>query len=132
MNQNFMRVMSRVLILSTLSMSLWAPNSQAVMVSSEEAMIAQSVQAERMRIRSLLERADVREQLQAKGISADAAVVRVDALTDEEVASIANKLDNLPAGGDIIGTVVFIFLVLLVTDILGFTKVFPFTRSVHK
>ena len=27
--------------------------------------------------------------------------------------------------------VVFVFLVLLVTDILGFTKVFPFTRSIR-
>jgi len=35
----------------------------------------------------------------------------------------------LPAGGDILWAAVLIFLVLLVTDMMGYTKVFPFTRS---
>ena len=39
-------------------------------------------------------------------------------------------LDQMPAGGEIIGILFTIFIVLLVTDILGFTKVFPFTRSI--
>jgi hypothetical protein len=35
----------------------------------------------------------------------------------------------LPAGGvDLLGAVLIVFLVLLLTDILGYTKVFPFTR----
>ena len=131
MNKNFMRVMSRVLIVSTLTMSLWAPASQAALISSEEVIANHSNQADRERIQSLFDRADVREQLQARGVSAEAAKARVNALSDEEVASISGKLDNVPAGGDIIGTVVFIFLVLLITDILGLTKIFPFTRSVR-
>jgi hypothetical protein len=40
-------------------------------------------------------------------------------------------MDKAPAGGGIIGAIVLVFLVLLLTDILGFTKVFPFTRSVR-
>ena len=52
------------------------------------------------------------------------------ALTDAETATLAGQIENLPAGGDsIVGALVFIFLVLLVTDILGLTKVYPFTRS---
>jgi len=43
---------------------------------------------------------------------------------------LADKLDSLPAGGDVIGALVLVFVILLVTDILGYTKVFPFTRSV--
>lgn len=132
MNKNFMRVMSRVLIVSTLTMSLWAPASQAALISSEEVIANHSGQADRERIRSLFERADVREQMQAKGVSADAAKARIDALTDEEVASISGKLNNLPAGGDIVGALVFIFLVLLVTDILGLTKIFPFTKPINR
>ncbi|HEX2531678.1 MAG TPA: PA2779 family protein [Burkholderiaceae bacterium] len=39
-------------------------------------------------------------------------------------------MDSLPAGGDsVIGVIVFIFVLLLITDILGLTKVFPFTRA---
>ena len=55
----------------------------------------------------------------------------MDALSDEEVLQLAARLDSLPAGGDgFIGALVFVFLVLLITDIIGLTKVFPFTRPI--
>ena len=58
---------------------------------------------------------------------------RVDALSDEEVAVLADRLDQLPAGGtDVLTVALIVFLVLLLTDILGYTKVFPFTRPAQK
>lgn len=132
MKKILMTFSSRVLMLSMLSLSLWTPNVQAGMISSEQVIASQHMQLEREHLRKIFDRHDVREQLQARGLDADAARARVDALTDDEVASISGKLDSLPAGGDIIGTVVFLFLVLLVTDILGFTKVFPFTKSIQR
>jgi len=132
MNKYLMRFSSYVMIVSMSSMSIWMPSAQATMVSSEQVIASQTVQHDRERLRALFERADVREQLLARGVDANAAKARVDALTDNEVAGIAGKLDSLPAGGDFIDALVFIFLVLLVTDILGFTKVFPFTRSIQR
>lgn len=129
MKKNLMIFSSRVLTVSMLSLSLWTPSAQAGMVSSEQ-VISQSAQRER--VRAVFDRQDVREQLQARGVDADAARARVDALTDDEVATINGKLDSLPAGGDVLGTLVFIFLVLLVTDILGLTKVFPFTKPINR
>lgn len=123
---------SRVLMVTMFSLGLWTPQVHAGMVSSEQIVASQSAQAGRDRIRAMFDRQDVREQLQARGVDADAARARVDALTDDEVATINGKLDSLPAGGDILGTLVFIFLVLLVTDILGLTKVFPFTKPINK
>jgi UPF0716 family protein affecting phage T7 exclusion len=52
-------------------------------------------------------------------------------MTDDEAAQLAAQLDSLPTGGSIVGAIVLVFLVLLITDILGFTKIFPFTRSVR-
>ena len=132
MNKYLMRFSSRVVMASRLSMSVWMPGAQASMVSGEQVIASQSVQHDRERLRSLFERADVREQLLARGVDASSAQARIDALTDSEVASIAGKLDSLPAGGDVIDALIFVFLVLLVTDILGFTKVFPFTRAIHR
>lgn len=123
---------SRVLMISMLSLSLWVPNAQAGMISSEQVIASHTAQLERERVRAVFDRQDVREQLQALGVDADAARARVDALTDNEVATINGKIDSLPAGGGIVGAVVFVFLVLLITDILGFTKVFPFTKSVNR
>jgi len=131
MNKYLMRFSSQVVILTMLSTSIWLPSAQATMVSSEQAISDQAVEHDRERVRALFERADVRAQLQARGVDATTVKNRVDAMTDSEITSIAGKLDSLPAGGDIIGTMVFIFLVLLVTDILGLTKVFPFTRAIH-
>jgi hypothetical protein len=55
----------------------------------------------------------------------------VDALSDDEVAELSARIDALPAGGDgIVGAIVLVFLVLLLTDIVGLTKIFPFTRSI--
>jgi hypothetical protein len=42
-------------------------------------------------------------------------------------------MDRLPAGGgDVLTVALIVFLVLLLTDILGYTKVFPFTRPAQK
>jgi hypothetical protein len=69
--------------------------------------------------------------LEKQGVDADAAVQRVAAMSDSEVAQVAGRIDQAPAGGDVLGLVFTVFVVLLVTDILGLTKVFPFTRSVR-
>ena len=51
----------------------------------------------------------------------------------ELAAKIAGKLDMLPAGegvvGAVIGAALIIFLVLLVTDLLGMTSVFGLTNK---
>ena len=84
---------------------------------------------ERERIVTLFQRADVQAQLQAYGVSPGEVKARVAALTDEEAAQLAAQIDELPAGGvSILGAILLVFLVLLVTDILGYTKIFPFTK----
>jgi hypothetical protein len=58
---------------------------------------------------------------------------RIDSLTDEEAQFVADQLERLPAGGDFLVTflvVVFlVFVILLVTDIAGYTDIFPFVKK---
>jgi hypothetical protein len=101
-----------------------------------DAVAAQVTQAEaqsrRANVLATLNRADVAEALAAKGVDMEAARARIASLSDAEVVALADQLEHAPAGAsDVLGVIVFIFLVLLVTDILGFTKVFPFTRSIR-
>lgn len=79
------------------------------------------------RIAAALARADVQSELERHGLTTQQAMDRVQALSDAEVAQLADRVDELPAGG-IIGAILLVFFVLLLTDILGLTKVFPFTR----
>jgi len=84
------------------------------------------------RMVEFLDRTEVQAQLQAYGVSAAELKARVGALTDEEAAQLAAHIDSLPAGGvNIISALLIVFLVLLLTDILGLTKIFPFTRPVR-
>lgn len=126
----FRRLISLCLIVSISGLAIPMPAHAALLQT--EAAIASS---ERARINDFLARSDVRDQLQAYGIDADYAKARVAALTDEEVAQIAGRMEQMPAGGDavgaIIGVAVLVFIVLLITDILGLTKVFPFTKSIR-
>ncbi|MCY1310880.1 hypothetical protein D9M70_611210 [compost metagenome] len=52
-------------------------------------------------------------------------------MSDAEVAQLADRVDQAPAGGDVLGVLFAVFVILLVTDILGFTQVFPFTRPIQ-
>jgi hypothetical protein len=76
----------------------------------------------------------VQSQLQAYGVSREQAKARVAALSDAEAAQLLAQIESLPAGGDLggalISAVLIVFLVLLLTDILGLTKVFPFTKPI--
>jgi uncharacterized protein DUF6627 len=121
------RLVASVLIVSIAGLGLPLP-AHAGIVSTDAALAS----AQRDRIASVLERADVRAQLEAYGVRAADVKARVAALTDEEAAQLAGQLDSLPAGGDgIIGVLLVVFLVLLITDILGLTKIFPFTKPVR-
>ena len=106
---------------------------QAAIISTEQVVSAAAAQQNRAKIAAAFERADVQSELQKMGITREEAQARVAALTDAETASVAHQIDTLPAGGDgIVGALVFVFVLLLVTDILGLTKVFPFTRSARR
>lgn len=106
---------------------------QAAMISTEQvaqsSITAKGAQ-DREKIVSMLSRDEVQSELVARGIDPTVAKSRVAALTDDEASSLATQLDKAPAGG-IIGAILLVFFVLLLTDILGFTKIFPFTRSVR-
>jgi hypothetical protein len=105
-------------------------NAQAGIVSTDEALATHSASANRDKVNHFLARDDVRQSLVLHGVDPDAARQRVDALTDVEVADLAGRVDKAPAGGDVLGTILVVFLVLLLTDILGWTKVFSFTRPI--
>ena len=102
-------------------------------VADVQGVVSADVQAadQRAHVLSYLDRPEVVAGLTERGVSADEARSRVAALTDGEVMQLAHTLDTAPAGADggVLGVIVLIFVVLLVTDILGLTKVFPFTRS---
>ena len=119
---------SHLVMLGLLALSLHLPAANAALVGTEAVVNAAQAQQSRERVLSTLNRDDVKAQLMARGVDPSQVQARLDSLTDEEVQTLAAKMDQLPAGADGLGLLVFIFIVLLITDILGFTNIFPFVK----
>lgn len=109
--------------------------AQAQIVSTES--MTQSVAPQgsaadsRARVNAFFARGEVRQAMMQQGVDAVSAQARVDAMSDDEIRALDGRIAQAPAGGDVLGLIFTVFVILLVTDILGFTKVFPFTRSIR-
>jgi hypothetical protein len=106
--------------------------AHAALITTEQAVEAGAAQGDRGRVSAFLARDDVRAQMVTLGVDPIEAADRVASLSDAEIGQIAGHLDQLPAGqsavGAVIGAALLIFLILLITDLLGLTDVFPFVR----
>jgi len=132
MTRRFHRALAGVLMLTT---SLTSVTASAASISPE-AVLAETTRSaldsQRAELAQWLQRDDIRSQMQALGVDPRLAEERVAALSDAEVQDLHGRLDEARvAGNGVVGALVFIFVLLLVTDLLGLTKVFPFTRSVR-
>ena len=130
-----LRPVSIFLVVLMVTLSLPYQSALAALVGTEELMGSQKATEARAYIASVLAREDMQKALIARGIDPIEAQARVGTLTDQEAIQYANTMEQLPAGGVIgyiVGLAVLVFLVLLVTDILGYTDVFPFVKKTVK
>ena len=107
--------------------------AQAKIISTGTAIQSARAVEAKADVSAFLARDDVKAQLTQMGISPDEAMTRAQNMSDSEAIAFSDSLKNAPAGGDALGVLVgaglLVFFVLLITDILGFTKVFPFTKA---
>ncbi|HIJ88771.1 MAG TPA: PA2779 family protein [Desulfuromonadales bacterium] len=133
MIQKIIKPVSFLLLFSFLFLDVSVQPAKAQMIGTHTVIAAQKQEASRERVTAFLGRDDVQRALVQRGVDAAEAQQRVASLSDAEVTKISQAMDQLPAGGDgglgtIIGAVVFIFVVLLITDLLGLTHFFPFVN----
>ncbi|MGD9056389.1 MAG: PA2779 family protein [Desulfobacterales bacterium] len=108
-------------------------SAMAAMVGTEAVVDTERASDARNYLQSLLAREDVQSMLISQGIDPQEAKDRLDSLTDEEATRFAEQLQELPAGGNGFFTMLLIvaflvFLILLITDITGYTDIFPFVK----
>ena len=105
----------------------------AAMIGTETVMEASQGQEARTRIKQLIEREDVRRALINQGIDPREAGARIDSLSDTEAIRVGDKLDQLPAGSGALEVFLIVsliaFIILLITDIMGYTDIFPFVKK---
>jgi hypothetical protein len=103
--------------------------AMAGIVTTTEIVDQQVVQLNKQRINDLLSQQEVQSQLIALGVDPQDAKQRLANMTDEQIQAFAGQMDEAPAGSGVVGTLAFIFIVLLITDLMGFTDVFPFVKK---
>ncbi len=126
---------SKLILSFILSITLLVQASWAQMVSTEALFERSITVSSKEKVIQFTAREDVAKILGQMDVDPKMIEERVASLTDEEASEIAYQIGTLPAGGSavgsLIGAAVFVFVLLLITDILGLTKIFDFTRPVR-
>ena len=128
-----MRILSKTLsaVLTLTLMSMPFHSAQAAMIAND-VIINQAQQRDaKTELMQTIQRADVREQLASMGVGQAAVESRIDLMTHEEIARLNQQIDELPAGGDVLGVLLVIFIVFVITDVIGATDIFPFIKPVN-
>ena len=105
--------------------------AQAAMVGNGQIIGEVQVELNRGDVLQLLERTEAQQQLMELGVSPEVVKERVSHMTDQEVAQLNQHLADLPTGGDVLGVILVVFIVFIITDMLGATNIFPFVKPVN-
>jgi hypothetical protein len=131
---SMMQYMQRPLAWFLSAMLLLMPmmSAQAAMIGTDQIINQTDSSLTREKLQQFLDREATRKQLHAWGVSPDWIKERVNNLTDMELARINRDINDLNAGGEsILGVLLIIFLVFVITDIIGATNIFSFIRPVN-
>jgi hypothetical protein len=133
--KKFLRQRQLISLLMTIVMigiSLPCQPLMATMIDMETLMEADQAQKARIYVNQIMAQKEVRQKLIAQGIDPREAQTRVDCLSNTEVVRLAHEIEHLPAGGHVIGVLVgavlVVFIVLVITDILGYSDFFTFIK----
>ena len=131
----FARAIALTTTIALLASTLPAGTARAGLVTTEQVIAEQAPDDDRERLLTLMLRDDARQQMEVLGVDRAEAIARVASLSDEEIQQIAAHLDELPAGQGFLAGVALtagvVFIVLIITDLLGVTNVFAVINPIR-
>ncbi len=125
----FKRILAIVISISLTGLPL--VGAQAAIISNQQIINKASQANDKQALLRTINRQDVQQKLLSMGVNPADIKGRINQMTHEEVAQLNQHINELPAGGDVLGAVVLVFLVFVITDVIGATDVFPFIHPVH-
>ena len=128
-----MALFNRIVTLTLSILLISAPISQAQAAIIANAQLIDQVQQanDRDALLQTINRVDVQEQLLGMGVSTAELESRVNQMTQQEITQLNQQINELPAGGDALGIIVLIFIIFIITDVIGATDIFPFIHPVN-
>jgi hypothetical protein len=101
--------------------------ASAALIGTMEAVESSARAGDLARVNSALAREQVREQMLALGVNPSDIDSRVARLTDTELRTLADRMDQMPAGGDALAVIGIIFVVLVILELVGVIDIFKKT-----
>jgi len=118
-------------LLSAMLVLMPMMSAQAAMIGTDQIINQTDSSLTQEKLQQFLDREAAQKQLLAWGVSPDWIKERINNLTDLELARINQGIDKLNAGGEsILGVLLIIFIVFVITDVIGATNIFPFIHPV--
>lgn len=114
------------MIVSLLAIGMPGPAMASVIGAGQYLELAER-SSHAARVDAVLARAEVREQLVRFGVDPDMARERAAALTTAELALLAERLEEQPAGGDALAVIGVVFVVLIILELVGVIDIFKRT-----
>ena len=124
MNMTYARDFIVRLVSVTLVGMCFVQSSSAGMIGTEYMIDREAYSNSLSRIETLLAREDVAKQLAALGVEQAVISERLQGLSQAELTTLEARLDQQIAGGDALGVIGAVFLVLLILEIVGVTDIF--------
>lgn len=119
------------ILLSIALMSMSFTSAQAAMISNDIVINHVQHNSARTELLQTINRADIKERLLNLGVKTEDIESRIKLMTHEEIAQLNQQIDEMPAGGDVLGVILIIFIVFVITDVIGATDIFPFIKPVN-
>ncbi len=127
--KSFKRTLALILSISLISLTFG--QAQAGIITNNQ-VIHQAQQAiDKDALLQSINQAGVQKQLANMGVATADIESRINQMTQEEIAQINQQINELPAGGDVLGIIVLIFIIFVITDVIGATDIFPFIHPVN-
>ena len=115
-------------VLRAVSLSIvclgFAQVAPAGMISTAQMVDGETRADSLTKIELLLARDDVAKQMVALGVEPEQVMARLNAMTTAELIEFESRFDEQVAGGDALGVIGAVFLVLLILELVGVTDIF--------
>ncbi|HEV7607892.1 MAG TPA: PA2779 family protein [Steroidobacteraceae bacterium] len=115
---------SSIAILSVAILNLGMASAASAAIVATDALVSTDREADLNAVRSQIERADVRAQMETMGVDVTAVDRRIASLNDRELHRLAVDMRNAPAGGDVVWLVGAVFVVLIILELTGVIDIF--------
>ena len=107
-----------LMIILTMLLSVPYQSAVAALVETETMLDMSRGQDARETLKQFIARQDVRSAIVAQGVDPLEADARLDSLTDTEVIQLADQIDQLPAGGDVLGFIIAVLVIVVLVLVI--------------